>query len=306
VPLPDPDVAIQAAGPWTHRDVAANGARFHVADLGEGPAVLLVHGFPTFWWTWRRQLTALADAGYRAIAMDLRGYGGSDHPPEGYDPRTMAADVAGVIRCLGIQEAVIVGHGWGGLAAWSTAVLEPEVVRAIAPVSMPHPRTLRRAYLRDGHQRAALRYALGFQIPFQPERSLTARDGQRVRDLIAQWSHDPSWLDDATADVYRSAFLRWPTAHTAVEYHRWAARSSIRPDGLRFMSLMEAPIQRSVLQVQGAHDPMVLPTSVDGSDDYVRAPYARVDLDAGHFPHEERPDDFNAALLDWLGALERP
>jgi pimeloyl-ACP methyl ester carboxylesterase len=306
VPLPEPYAAIRAAGPWTHRDVAANGARFHVVDIGDGPAVLLLHGFPTFWWTWRRQLTALAAAGYRAIAMDLRGYGGSDHPPEGYDPRTMAADVAGVIRCLGEPEAVIVGHGWGGVAAWSTAVLEPEVVRAIVPVSMPHPRQLRAALTREGRQRAAMRYAMGFQLPFSPERALTARDGARVRDLIASWSFDASWLDDATADTYRSAFLRWPTAHTAVEYHRWAVRSAFRPDGLRYMSLMEAPIQRAVLQVHGTHDPMVLPESVAGSDAYVRAPYTRVDLEVGHFPHEEDPAAFNAALIDWLSALDRP
>ena len=305
MPLPDPDEAIRAVGPWTHRDVSANGARFHVVDAGEGPAVLLLHGFPTFWWTWRRQLTALAGAGYRSVAMDLRGYGGSDHPPEGYDPRTLAADVAGVIRCLGEQEAVIVGHGWGGLAAWSTAVLEPEVVRAIVPVAMPHPRRLRHAILRDRHQRAAVRYAVGFQIPFAPERKLTAHEGERIRSLLAAWSHDDTWLDDATAAAYRSAFLRWPTAHTAVEYHRWALRSSIRPDGLTYMSLMEAPIQRRVLQVQGRHDPMVLPSSVDGSDAYVRADYRRVDLDAGHFPHEEAADDFNAALIAWLAELDR-
>ncbi len=303
MPLPEPDAAIRATGPWTHRDVAANGARFHVADSGHGPAVLLLHGFPTFWWTWRRQLSALADAGYRAIAMDLRGYGGSDHPPEGYDPRTMSADVAGVIRSLGISEAVIVGHGWGGVAAWSTAVLDPDVVRAIAPVSMPHPRQLRKAVLRDRHQRAAVRYALGFQVPFLPERSLTAHDGQRIRDLMARWSADPSWLDEQTSDCFRAAFLRWPTAHTAVEYHRWAARSALRPDGLTYMSLMEAPVQRAVLQVHGSSDPMILPASVEGSEGYVRAPYARVDLPAGHFPHEEVPDEFSAALVDWLGAL---
>ncbi len=306
MPLPEPDAAIRAAGPWTHRDVAANGARFHVVDIGDGPAVLLLHGFPTFWWTWRQQLTALADAGFRAIAMDLRGYGGSDHPPEGYDPRTLSADVAGLIRSLGLTEAVIVGHGWGGVVAWSTAVLEPEVVRAIAPVSMPHPRQLRRALVRDRHQRAAMRYAIGFQVPFSPERSLTAHDGQRVRDLMAAWSQDDEWLDDATSEAYRAAFLRWPTAHTAVEYHRWGARSSIRPDGLTYMSLMEAPVQRSVLQIHGEFDPMVLPGSVDGSEKYVRAPYERVNLAAGHFPHEERPAEFTSALLRWLRALERP
>ena len=301
----DPDSVIRAPGPWAHRDVSANGARFHVADIGSGPAVLLLHGFPTFWWTWRRQLTPLAEAGYRAIAMDLRGYGGSDHPPDGYDPRTMAADVAGVIRSLGITDAVIVGHGWGGVTAWSTAVLEPEVVRAIVPVSMPHPRRLRASILSNRHQRRAMNYALGFQLPFLPERSLTAADGARIVELIAGWSGDASWLDDDTATTYRAAFLRWPTAHTSVEYHRWAVRSIIRPDGLGYMSLMEAPVQCPVLQVHGTGDPMILASSVDGSEDYVRAAYSRVDLDAGHYPHEERPEVFTAALLEWLASSDQ-
>lgn len=300
MPLPDPEAFIRAPGPWTHRDVSANGSRFHVVDAGDGPAVILLHGFPTFWWTWRRQVTELADAGYRVLAMDLRGYGGSDHPPEGYDPRTLSADVAGVIRSLGEENAVIVGHGWGGLVAWSTAVLEPETVRAIVPVSMPHPRQLRRALVRRGKQRSAMRYSLSFQLPFVAENRLARRDGQRVIDLMTSWSHETSWLDESTTDAYRAAFTRWPTPHTAVEYHRWGARSSIRPDGMSYMSLMEAPIQRRVLQIQGALDPMMLPSSVDGSEDYVRGGYERVDLDTGHFPHEEAPVAFTSALLDWL------
>lgn len=304
MPLPEPDEAILAAGPWTHRDVAAHGARFHLADLGDGPAVLLLHGFPMFWWTWRDQMRALADAGYRAVAMDLRGFGGSDHPPQGYDPRTLAADVAGVIRSLGLQEAVIVGHGWGGLAAWSTAVLEPEVVRAIAVVSMPHPRVLRRAILRDRRQRRAMRYAISLQMPFLPERSLTADNARRVHELLAGWSHDEAWLDDATADAYRASYLRWPTAHTAIEYHRWAVRSVLRPDGLSYMSLMEAPVQRPVLQVQGTEDPMILAASVAGSEEYVRASYRRADMTTGHFPHEEAPAQFSRIVIEWLSTLD--
>jgi pimeloyl-ACP methyl ester carboxylesterase len=97
--------------------------------------------------------------------------------------------------------------------------------------------------------------------------------------------------------------MRWPTAHTSVEYHRWAVRSVIRPDGLSFMSLMEAPVQRHVLQLHGAHDPMVLPESVDGSEAYVRGDYQRIDFETGHFPHEEAPSAFTAALLAWLQAL---
>ena len=148
-------------------------------------------------------------------------------------------------------------------------------------------------------------YAVGFQVPFLPERSLTTDDGARIGELLAEWSADATWLDDDTAAIYRAAFLRWPTAHTAIEYHRWAVRSVLRPDGLSYMSLMEAPIQCPVLQIQGREDPMVLASSVDGSEDYVRAEYTRVDLACGHFPQEERPQELLDALLPWLAGIAR-
>ena len=115
--------AVHIAGPWTHRDLSANGVRLHVAEAGEGPLVLLLHGFPEFWWAWRAQLPALAAAGFRAVAPDLRGYGGSDKPPRGYDLPTAASDVAALVRALGERDAVVVGHDWGGLVAWTMAAL---------------------------------------------------------------------------------------------------------------------------------------------------------------------------------------
>src|SRR5246500_896567 len=138
---------IQITGPWTHRSVTANGSRFHVASSGEGPLVLLLHGFPQFWWTWRHQLTALQAAGYRAVAPDLRGYGGSDKPPRGYDLITAAADAAGLIRALGEANAVVVGHGWGGLVAWTLGVFHPKVAGRLAVVSTAHPLRMRSAML---------------------------------------------------------------------------------------------------------------------------------------------------------------
>ena len=105
---------VRINGPWVHRDVAANGARFHIAELGDGPLVLLLHGFPQFWWTWRHQLTALADAGYRAVAMDLRGVGGSDRTPRGYDPATRAGH-HGRRTLLGEPDAALVGPTWAAI-----------------------------------------------------------------------------------------------------------------------------------------------------------------------------------------------
>ena len=98
---------IYVDGPWSHRPVTANGTRFHIAEAGEGPLVLLLHGFPQFWWTWRAQLTSLPGAGYRVVAADLRGYGGSDKPPRGYDLITAASDAAGMVRALGEANAVV-------------------------------------------------------------------------------------------------------------------------------------------------------------------------------------------------------
>ena len=109
---------ILVEGPWRHRFVAANGGRFHVAEAGSGPLVLLLHGFPEFWWAWRHQLPVLAAAGYHAVAMDLRGYGASDKPPRGYDTPTLTADVAGVVRALGAS-------GGGGRRATTGAAGSP-------------------------------------------------------------------------------------------------------------------------------------------------------------------------------------
>lgn len=299
--LLDPEEVVRVAGPWTHRDVAANGSRFHVAEMGSGPLVLLLHGFPMFWWTWRRTLPVLAEAGYRAAAMDLRGYAGSDHPPRGYDPFMLAADVTGVIRSLGERQAVVVGHGWGGFLAWTTAVLHPGAVQGIVPISMPHPRRLRAALLGAPAQRRASSYVFRFQLPAGPERDLLEDGAAGVARILRDWSATPDWPDPQAEATYRAAMLLLNTAHCALEYHRWALRAVPRPDGIRFARRMKAPIRTPVLHVQGAEDPVILPASAQGSQHYVEGPYRWAELPGcGHFPHEEDPAAFHAVLLEWL------
>ena len=258
------DTPIFIEGPWSHRSVSANGTRFHVAESGDGPLVLLLHGFPEFWWTWRTQLSSLSAAGFRAVAVDLRGYGGSDKPPRGYDLVTAASDAAGLVRSLGEANAVIVGHDWGGLIAWTVAAYFPKVVRRLAVVSVPHPLRLRSAVLSDplGQGRRS-GYALRFQLPLLPERQLVKDDALRVGRMLGAWS-GPGWPDFDTERNYRSAMCIPSVAHSALEYHRWFVRSRLRPDGLRYARSMRAPIQAPTLHLHGSLDSCMLPSAARG------------------------------------------
>ncbi len=299
------DAVIYREGPWAHRSVSANGTRFHLAETGDGPLVLLLHGFPEFWWAWREQLASLSQAGFRAVAVDLRGYGGSDKPPRGYDLVTAASDAAGLIRSLGEANAVVVGHDWGGLIAWTMAAYFPKVVRRLAVVSVPHPLRLRKAVLADplGQARHS-RYALGFQLPLLPERQLLRDGAIRVSRMLEAWSA-PGWPDTETEHCYRTAMSVPSVAHSALEYHRWFVRSRLRPDGLRYARAMRAPIQAPTLHLHGALDSCVLPGTARGSGLHVEAPYRWRLIDgAGHFPHEEQPARFDAELRSWLADPE--
>src|SRR5437879_4629305 len=137
--VPGDESSVLVDGPWTHLSVGANGTRFHVAEAGHGPLVLFLHGFPETWYGWRHQLPAVAEAGFRAVAADLRGYGASDKPPRGYDGYTMAGDVAGLIRALGERSAILVGGGYGGMIAWTTAAFPPRLVRKLIVTGAAHP-----------------------------------------------------------------------------------------------------------------------------------------------------------------------
>ena len=289
-------------GPWTHRDISANGVRLHAAECGDGPLVLLLHGFPEFWWTWRAQLPALAAAGFRAVAPDLRGFGASDKPPRGYDLPTLSSDMAALVRALGERDAVVVGHDWGALGAWTMGALHPRSVRRLVILSMAHPRRLRGA-MTDRRQRHASRYLLGFQLPRLPERRLTRADDDPVAELMRRWAGE-AWTrttDFAEAvDRYRSAARIPQAAYGAMEYHRWAARSQLRPDGLRFARRMAAPISAPTLQLHGTADTSILPSTAQGSGRYVAGAYEWRELPGvGHFPQEEAPDVVTEAIAAW-------
>lgn len=278
-------------GPWTHRHVGANGCRFHVAELGEGPLVLLLHGFPEFWWCWRDQMESLAAQGFHAVAVDLRGYGASDKPPRGYDLFTLAADVAGLVRALGEQTATVVGHDWGGALAWAVGALYPQVLHRLVAVSMPHPLAYRAAVRSGGPQLAASKYLLGWQLPWRPERNLVADDAAEVGAILRRWGGS-GFPEPGVEARYREHALIPGVAHSALEYFRWAVRSQARPDGARFARAMARPVAAPTLHLHGTADPCMLAATSHGNGRFVTGPYAFVELrGVGHFPPEECPQE---------------
>jgi epoxide hydrolase 4 len=204
-----------------------SGARLHYVELGRGPLVVLLHGFPDFWFTWRFQLPALADAGFRVVAPDMRGYNLSSKPAgvAAYDTRLLAGDIRELIADRGARSAFLVGHDWGASVAWVTAMRHPEVVERLAILNGPHPRRML-AGLRRPRQLARSRYIFFFRLPWLPERVLPAggwrwfrraveRDarpgafsGEDMSRYVEAWSR-PGALT-ATINYYRATLRRAP------------------------------------------------------------------------------------------------
>ncbi|MCE7009371.1 alpha/beta hydrolase [Kibdelosporangium philippinense] len=307
--LPDPST-VRIDGPWAHRDVHANGIRLHIGETGEGPLVLMLHGFGEFWWGWRHQLTALSAAGFRAVAVDLRGYGDSDKPPRGYDAWTLAGDVGGLIKALGERKAHVLGHGWGGLLAWSAAALHPRLVHSVVAIGAPHPLALRRQIRRtalrrrERNQARAIGALFRGQIPMYPERKLIKDNAVALEHLMRQWA-GRQWAasPDFTAAVerYKQAIRIRGVAFSAMEYYRWAVRSQIRSDGRRFTEALDKPISVPSLRIHGAKDPVMLLATAEASRRWLdRDAPLQVLPTIGHYPHEEAPDAVNKALKSWL------
>jgi pimeloyl-ACP methyl ester carboxylesterase len=296
--------------------VSANGIRLHVAEspaVGSGPLVLMLHGFPEFWWAWRHQLAALPEAGYRAVAVDLRGYGDSDKPPRGYDGWTLAGDVAGLIKALGQRRAHLVGHGWGGMIAWTVAALHPRLVQSVTALAAPHPLALRRAVRRGllrrrDSQARAINPILSAQWPIFPERALVADRAAAVERLVTRWA-GAGWqtresFREAVA-ANRAAMLVPGVAHSSLEYVRWAVRSQARSDGRRFAEAVDLRLSMPALQIQGEVDPCVLEATALSSREWLGAGarYRRL-TGVGHFPHQEAPTTTSELILEFLGQFD--
>jgi pimeloyl-ACP methyl ester carboxylesterase len=284
-------------------NLTANGIAFHALADGpsDGPLVLCLHGFPELGRSWRHQLPALAAAGYRVVAPDLRGYGGTELQGP-YDLRTLVGDVEALIASLGRRRAIVVGHDWGGAVAWSVAALRPSVVEKLVVLNCPPPHELARAMLRSPSQLLRSWYILFFQLPRLPERRMAENCAEVVARALVGGSHRRGvWSADELA-AYRVAFARPGRAKAAIDWYRASFRRSLRPGRRRGLP----PVQAPTLVLWGTEDrflgreladPGRLRRSLaDGNEPTV----VWID-DAGHFVQNEAPDRVNDELLRWLG-----
>lgn len=277
------------------RSVITNGVRLHCATAGEGPLVILLHGFPERWFSWEPQIEALAAKGYRVVAPDLRGYGLSEKPSAGYDIATLAADVAGLVPALGEARATVIGHDWGGAITWAAAERHPEVVARYAVLNCPHPWVLRNVGLfRSPRQLARSWYILFFGIPWLPEQWLTRDRAAVIEKMLRKAAVDRTRFSSARIARYRDSVRTPEDARTMVAYYREALR-----DGLRPMK-PPRPITQPGMLLWAEEDialglELITPHLAFARDLRVeRIP------GCGHFVQQERPDEVSARLIRWL------
>ncbi len=311
----------------THRTVQANGIDIHLAEAGDGPLVLLLHGFPELWYSWRRQLPALADAGYHAVAPDLRGYGRTTAPPsvEDYAMIQMTADVTGVIDALGHDHAVVAGHDWGANIAWACAQLHSDRISAVAALSVPFQPRPPEPPLRMLGEMAGehFNWALYFQEPGLAEAELehdVARTlrlmfyglsgdapedlaprllgglpaGSRLLDPIPEPRQLPAWLADDDLGYYAAEFGR--TGFTgALNRYR-----NLDRDWADLGRLSAAAITQPALFVGGGRDTATRFIDRTPMEQAVAQLRTVVISGCGHWIQQERPDEVTGELLTFL------
>src|SRR5438270_7956380 len=220
---------------WRHRDIITNGIRMHYVTQGEGPLILILHGFPEFWYSWRHQIPFLAQHGYTVVAPDLRGYNDTDKPRTGYDIPTLIRDIEGLIKGLRQERAIIVGHDWGGALAWAFAIRYPQMTNGLIIMNAPHPAAMQRE-LRTFKQLRKSWYIFVFQIPWLPEYMLLRNSANEIgrmlrgaavqksafpREVTAQFQAAMSKPGAMTGalNYYRQLFRHRPSYPTSGQYH---------------------------------------------------------------------------------------
>ncbi|MDL5361391.1 alpha/beta fold hydrolase [Halalkalicoccus sp. NIPERK01] len=292
---------------WSHEEAIVNGVRLHYVEAGEGPLVVLLHGFPEHWYSWREQIPALVEAGYRVVAPDMRGYNRSEKPPgvSAYRIGNLVEDVRALIAHCGADRAHLVGHDWGGVVAWEVAARHPDSVDRLVVLNAPHPSAYRRELWNpESDQAKRSWYVLFFQLPWLPELLVRAGRGRLLESLFRGGAANPEAFDDEAIRRYTEACLR-PGAMTAMlNYYRALFRGTLRSKvpgrSLPDATTSDGLIGRPTLLVWGTDDEALSERLTEGLEKWV--PDVEVERVAGasHWVQLDAPERVNDALVGFL------
>ncbi|MFF4343704.1 alpha/beta fold hydrolase [Kitasatospora sp. NPDC001540] len=327
-----PDEELELSDGIEHGQVEVNGVRLHLAEQGEGPLVLLLHGFPESWYSWRHQFGPLAAAGYRVVAPDQRGYARSSRPEavDAYTLLHLVGDVTALIGALGARRAVVVGHDWGALVAWATAALRPDLVRGVAglsvpplPMSGPPPlRSLREAYGEGFYQvyfqepgradaelasdvRTSLRRILCGVQPDGVPRPWVVPEGGKLLDTLPEPERLPHWLTEADLDAFTADYAPHGE-HAFTGGLNWYRNLDRNAELLA--PFADLSIDVPALYAAGEQDlvnALVPPEALAHLLGRLPRLHGHLRLPGtGHWTQQERPAEVNAALLDFLAHLD--
>jgi pimeloyl-ACP methyl ester carboxylesterase len=262
----------------------SNGVKIHYVTIGSGPLIVMIHGWPDFWYTWRNQMEALAPH-YRIAAIDLRGFNLSDKPKgvENYSMKFLIGDVAAVIKDAGASSAIVIGHDWGGMVSWSVAMYRPELVEKLIILNLPHPRGLNRELVHNLEQQKNSAYARANQQPDAASK-LTAEG-------LAGWVHDP-----AAKAKYVEAFKRSDFEAMMNYYKANYPREPYQEDTSPVIK-----VKASVLQIHGLADTALLAPALNNTWEYLEKDWTLVTIPgAGHFVQQDASDLVTRSIVAWL------
>lgn len=268
----------------THGYADNNGVKIHYASLGQGPLMIMIHGFPDFWYTWRHQMIALAPH-FQTVAIDQRGYNLSDKPKggENYRMRNLLSDVQAVIRHLRQERAIITGHDWGGVVAWQFAIHIPQMTERLIILNLPHPRGLAHELATNPQQQRNSQYARNFQ----QEGAHT----QLSAEKLSRWVQDPQ-----ARERYLEAFKR-SDFEAMLHYYK----QNYPREPYTEPSDQVTKVQASVLQIHGLQDEALLAGALNNTWEWLEQDYTLVTIPkAGHFVQQDASDLVSRTMRSWL------
>ncbi len=266
----------------------SSGVKIHYVTAGKGPLVVLIHGFPDFWYTWRAQMPELAKH-FQVVALDMRGYNKSDQPSgvENYAMPKLVADIDAVVNHFKAEKAVIVGHDWGGAVAWSYAMTHPDKTDKLIILNLPHPKCLQRELSNNPEQQKNSAYARNFQQPDAASKILP--------EMLAFWVKDPDARKKYVEAFKRSSMegmLNYYKANYPREPYKFAEDEPKYP-----------PIKCSVLMIHGLKDTALLPGALNDTWKYLDKDLTLVTIpEANHFVQQDAADKVTKSMVSWLTA----